>query len=331
VPGAVVDAKPTGAFMTGDFTVVPGGTIAPVVAASDDFGVKRVVLLLGGTAIASKTVAPYELAPTWTPAPEDAGKSYELVARVTDSSGQTTTTAPTTVTVAGPAFAPLIVSAGSWDAGALTLGAAATTTVTLTNHSAKPLKLTSVGIDGAGFAVDGGTCAAGDVLAAGATCTVGVRFAPTAAGAVTGQLSVGSTADDAPVVVALEGAGVAPPVVTPPVVTPPVVTPPVVTPPAPLVAVLPKSVKASSSGLVGLGRFTCAAACRLTITGTLKLGSKHDKITLTRTLKAARATTITLKLTASQRAALKQYRKGTMSLKITAGTAKKSATIKITH
>jgi hypothetical protein len=51
------------------------------------------------------------------------------------------------------------------------------------------------------------TC--GTSLAAGATCSVSVKFAPTTAGAATGTLSVNSSAPGSPLTVALSGTGVA--------------------------------------------------------------------------------------------------------------------------
>src|SRR6202046_567527 len=48
----------------------------------------------------------------------------------------------------------------------------------------------------------------GTSVAAGASCTVGVTFAPTAAGAATGTLSVNSSAPGSPLTVALSGTGV---------------------------------------------------------------------------------------------------------------------------
>ena len=49
----------------------------------------------------------------------------------------------------------------------------------------------------------------GTSLAAGASCTVGVSFAPTAAGSATGTLSVNSSAPGSPLTVALSGTGTA--------------------------------------------------------------------------------------------------------------------------
>jgi hypothetical protein len=63
--------------------------------------------------------------------------------------------------------------------------------------------MTSVGITGP-FA-EGNNC--GTSLAAGASCTVTVTFAPTAAGSASGTLSVNSSAPGSPLTVALSGTG----------------------------------------------------------------------------------------------------------------------------
>jgi hypothetical protein len=64
-----------------------GETIAPVVVAADDFGVKSVKLSADGVPVASVGHLPYEL--TWTPAYGEIGKTAMLAATITDSSGQT--------------------------------------------------------------------------------------------------------------------------------------------------------------------------------------------------------------------------------------------------
>ena len=68
----------------------------------------------------------------------------------------------------------------------------------------RAVSMTSVGVTGP-FA-EGNNC--GTSLAAGASCTVSVSFAPTAAGAATGTLSVNSSAPGSPLTVALSGTGV---------------------------------------------------------------------------------------------------------------------------
>ncbi|MEV4420200.1 Ig-like domain-containing protein [Patulibacter sp. NPDC049589] len=102
VPAATADAAPTAEILdplAGD--VVPvGTTISPVVQAADDFGVASVALSAGGVPVASTSTRPYEFA--WTATAADAGRTIELTATVTDSSGQTTTTSVPVVVPALP-------------------------------------------------------------------------------------------------------------------------------------------------------------------------------------------------------------------------------------
>ena len=68
-------------------------------------------------------------------------------------------------------------------------------TVTLTNHLSGALAFTSV-VASTGFALASNTCGAN--IAAGASCTVGVTFSPTAAGQVTGTLTFTDSALTSP-------------------------------------------------------------------------------------------------------------------------------------
>jgi Bacterial Ig domain len=346
VPAATPDALPTGALLTGDLTVAPGQTISPVVAATDDFGVKKVTLLLDGVPIASDTTVPYELSPTWTPSAKDTGKSYSLVAQVVDSAGQIARSAPTTVTVAGSRYTRLIADVGSRGFGDVTVGQGAAGTVTLTNHDDTTVRVGAVAVSGAGFAVTGGSCAAGTVLAPGATCTVVVGFAPGAAGAASGTLTVTPTGGDDPVAVALAGTGVAVPVTVPPPATPapPTVPVPPAAPPAPpapapatstrhtvgvLTASVPKAPELSGRS-IRIGTFTCATKCTVKVTGTLTAGGKKTKVSLTRTLSAKKATTLALKVSSSVAARLEKAGQGTLSLRIAVGGRSKAITLKVT-
>ncbi|HEY5398306.1 MAG TPA: choice-of-anchor D domain-containing protein [Trebonia sp.] len=77
--------------------------------------------------------------------------------------------------------------------------------VTISNSGSAAASMSSIGVTGP-FG-ESNNC--GTSLAAGATCTVGVTFAPTAAGSATGTLSVNSSAAGSPLTVALSGTGVA--------------------------------------------------------------------------------------------------------------------------
>jgi hypothetical protein len=76
-------------------------------------------------------------------------------------------------------------------------------TVTLTNTGNASLSLTS--IRGSAFFTDTTTCQA--TLAAGASCTISVSFAPGQNGTVTGSISVSDNASGSPQTVALSGSG----------------------------------------------------------------------------------------------------------------------------
>ena len=88
VPGPTADGAPSAAFADPlEGTVVRWGeAIAPVVVASDDFGVKSVELTADDTPVAQLSRVPYEFA--WTPAYGQIGRTVTLRAKVTDSAGQ---------------------------------------------------------------------------------------------------------------------------------------------------------------------------------------------------------------------------------------------------
>jgi hypothetical protein len=109
-----------------------------------------------------------------------------------------------TGTVSGPALA---AGPTGLDFGSLTTGAtSAPQTVTLSNPGTATTTLSGITSTSAEFAVQSNTC--GSSLAAGASCTVGVSFAPSAAGARTGSLTVASSAPGSPLAVGLVGTGV---------------------------------------------------------------------------------------------------------------------------
>ena len=342
VPTAMPDAPPAGTLLSGDLVVAPGQTISPVVQATDDFGVKKVTLLLDGVPIGSKATVPYELTPDWTPTAKDTGKTYALVAQVVDSAGQISRSAPTTVTVTGDKYTRLIADVGSRAFGDLTVGGTASGTITITNRDDATVRLGTIVATGAGFSATGGTCAAGLVLAPGATCTVVVAFAPAAAGAASGTLTVTPSGGADPATVALSGTGVAVPATPGTPATP--ATPAVPTTPATpakpsttrehtigaLVAEVLKAPTLSSAGSIKLGSFTCARKCTVKVSGTITVGGKKTKVSATKTLSAKKAATLTIKLSSSLAKKLGKAGKGTLSLRIAVGSTSKVITLKVT-
>lgn len=108
-----------------------------------------------------------------------------------------------------PAISTLGVSASSVAFGNVVLDKTATATVTLTSTGTMPVKATTETLSGSGFTVSGGTFPA--TLSPGQSLTITLRFAPIAAGAVTGQLVISSNSSTgSPTVVNLTGAGVNP-------------------------------------------------------------------------------------------------------------------------
>jgi hypothetical protein len=94
---------------------------------------------------------------------------------------------------------PSSVSFGNENVGSTS----ASQTVTVSNSGTAAASMSSIGVTGP--FTESNNC--GTSLAAGASCTVGVQFAPTAAGAATGTLSVNSSAPGSPLTVALSGTG----------------------------------------------------------------------------------------------------------------------------
>ncbi len=83
-------------------------------------------------------------------------------------------------------------------------------TVTLTNSGAVPLTSISVAVSGAFQQTN--NCTAN--LAANSSCTISAQFAPTAAGAQNGTLSISDITRSQPQTVTLSGTGLAPPVLS---------------------------------------------------------------------------------------------------------------------
>ncbi len=101
----------------------------------------------------------------------------------------------------GVSLSPLNVSFGAWGVGL----DAPVQTVTLTNNGGLPLTITSMAVTG-DFAIASTTC--GSTLAAGDACNLLMRFAPSAAGARTGVLTLIDNAARGTQSVSLSGTGI---------------------------------------------------------------------------------------------------------------------------
>ena len=112
---------------------------------------------------------------------------------------------PQTVSLSGTGSAPVTFSSNSINFSTVKVGTTSSArTVTLTNHLSSALTIAAVNAS-MGFAVASNTCGAS--IGAGANCTVGVTFSPTATGPVTGTLTFTNSAVTSPQGVTLSGTG----------------------------------------------------------------------------------------------------------------------------
>ncbi len=133
----------------------------------------------------------------------------------TDNSGNVANSTQT-VTLSGSGIAVngvASVAPGTIAFGNSQIGVAKTSTITLTNTGAGPLSVTNIVTAGTDLSRQGGTCATAfpATVAAGANCTVIVRFLPTAAAARSGSVTFTDNSNATPnstQAVALSGSGV---------------------------------------------------------------------------------------------------------------------------
>lgn len=99
----------------------------------------------------------------------------------------------------------LTASPSSLSFGSVNVGSTSSAqSVTVTNPGSSSVTVSSVSASGAFSQTN--TC--GSSLGAGASCTVSVKFAPTASGSASGNLTVAGSAPNSPLTVALSGTGV---------------------------------------------------------------------------------------------------------------------------
>jgi hypothetical protein len=117
---------------------------------------------------------------------------------------------PQSVTPSGPEAAEPGVSLTPAGLVFLSQNVGATITaqsITLTNTGTATLTITSIVVTGTNASDFGQTNSCGSSVAAGATCTIGVTFTPSASGARTATLSVTDNANGSPQTVSLSGTG----------------------------------------------------------------------------------------------------------------------------
>jgi hypothetical protein len=114
-----------------------------------------------------------------------------------------------TGTGTAPAAPKLTLSATTLPFGSVTDGSSESLSLTLSSTGTSSVTINSASVTGTGFSI--GSTTWPQTLAAGQTLSLPIKFAPTAAGAVTGQLTINSNSSTGSVsVVALTGTGTAP-------------------------------------------------------------------------------------------------------------------------
>ena len=113
---------------------------------------------------------------------------------------------PQSVSLSGTGVAPVTLSTSSMNFGTVKVGTTSSSkSVTLTNHQSTALSFSSSIAVTAGFTISNNTC--GGSVAAGANCSVSVKFSPAASGAASGTLTLTDSAANSPQVVMLSGTG----------------------------------------------------------------------------------------------------------------------------
>jgi hypothetical protein len=127
---------------------------------------------------------------------------------VTDGNGLSTTSNPVTLTV-NATTPTLTINAASVSFGSVEVNTVATQSVTLTSTGTVAVTVNSATLTGTGFTVSGATFPI--TLTPGQTVTLNVQFAPTAAGAATGQMTITSNSStNGTSVITLSGTGTSP-------------------------------------------------------------------------------------------------------------------------
>jgi len=148
------------------------------------------------------TLAPAQAVPltvTYTPSAGSVSGSISVTNNLGGSASDT-------VTGAG-VQGSLSVTPGSASFGSVVTGNTNTQTIQLSNSGSATLTVSQATVTGSGFSLNGLSLPMN--LAPGQTATFNAQYAPTAAGSVTGAISIVSNAPNSPATVGLSGTGVA--------------------------------------------------------------------------------------------------------------------------
>ena len=141
-----------------------------------------------------------------TPATNTSDNGAQFTVVVSNTAGNLTSSAAT-LTVNVPVANYLLgASPTNLSFGSVNIGGNSSLSTTLTNNGNSSVTISSVTVTGAGFNASG--VASGTVLAPNQPITMNILFAPTAAGSLSGTVSVASSATNSPAIVNLSGVGV---------------------------------------------------------------------------------------------------------------------------
>jgi hypothetical protein len=136
-------------------------------------------------------------------APTTAGSASGSISIVSNAPNS-----PTTISLTGTGTQPqLAATPNSAAFGNVTTGTNNSQSVNLTNGGTATVTVSSVTVSGAGFSTTGITAPV--TIAAGKSATFNAVFAPSAAGSVTGTITLVSNAPNSPLTISLSGTGVA--------------------------------------------------------------------------------------------------------------------------
>jgi hypothetical protein len=124
-------------------------------------------------------------------------------------------TSPQTIPLTGTGVPPVTVTPPAFNFGNQAIGTTGTArTVAVMNYETVPLTITGISITG-NYSTTTTCPVSPNTLAARASCTIAISFAPAATGTLTGTLTVSSNASNSPQSVALTGSGISPVVLSP--------------------------------------------------------------------------------------------------------------------
>ncbi|MGH9536036.1 MAG: choice-of-anchor D domain-containing protein [Terriglobales bacterium] len=123
--------------------------------------------------------------------------------------GQATAVAAAKAATASPVKGPLTASPAALSFGSVTTGHSASLSLTFANSGTAAVTISGAAVSGSGFALDASAPALPTTVAAGASVSLPVTFAPQAAASDTGSLTLTSNATNATLAIALTGTATA--------------------------------------------------------------------------------------------------------------------------